>query len=386
MRKHFEFPDKLDISLSCASGVERVLKGELNRLGLPEAPAINGLTTFSGSALDVARLNVNLRTADRVYIKLGEFCATTFDQLFEGIREIPFERFIPSDAKIIVNGKCVKSTLYAISACQSIIKKAIVVRLCSKFNLRSFEESGSLYEIVFSVYKDVVTILLNTSGQGLHKRGYRDLVGIAPIKETLASALILMSDFYYKNPFADPFCGSGTLVIEAAKIALNIAGGISRRFAFNEWSNFNSRYYDQAYEQAKDNERRDRKVEIFGSDVDKKAIELCNRHAERAGLKNHVKFKVCSVEHFSTDKSNGTIVTNPPYGERVYDKKQAEQCYKWLKESYSKLDKWSLFLITSAPNFERCFKAKASRVKKLYNSNKECNFYYYYKEKEKTND
>lgn len=386
MRKHFEFPDKLDISLSCASGVERVLKGELKRLGLPEAPSINGLTTFSGSALDVARLNVNLRTADRVYIKLGEFNATTFDQLFDGVSAIAFERFIPSDAKIVVNGKCVKSTLFAISACQSIIKKAIVVRLSSKFNVRSLEESGALYEIVFSVYKDVVTILLNTSGQGLHKRGYRDLVGIAPIKETLASALILMSDFYYKNPFADPFCGSGTMVIEAAKIALNIAGGISRRFAFNEWHNFDSKYYSQAYEQAKDNEFRDRKVEIFGSDVDVKAVELSKRHAERAGLKNYVNFKVCSVEHFSTDKANGTIVTNPPYGERVYDKKQAEQCYKWLKQSYLKLDNWSLFLITSATNFERCFKLRASRVKKLYNSNKECNFYYYYKQKEKTDD
>ena len=383
MKRNFDFPEKFDITLTCASGVEKVLKSELKRLGLPEAPVINGTCTFSGGMQDVANLNVNLRTADRVYIKLAEFSAESFDELFDGVVSVEFERFIPGDAKITINGKCVKSKLFAVSACQSIIKKAIVKRLSEKFGLYSLPETGAFYEICFSIFKDVVTILLNTSGVGLHKRGYRDLVGIAPIKETLASALILLSDYYYERPFADPFCGSGTLAIEATRIALNIAGGINRRFAFNEWKNFDPLYYSRAFEQAKDNEKRDRKIEVLGSDIDGKAVLLATRHAEKAGVLKHIKFTRRDVSDFYSPSSFGTIVSNPPYGERVYDKKQAEICYKSLGEAYSKLDRWSLFVITSAKNFEKSFGKRADRERKLYNSNKECKFYYYYNNQEK---
>ena len=383
MKRNFDFPEKFDITLTCASGVEKVLKSELKRLRLPEAPAINGTCTFTGGMQDVANLNVNLRTADRVYIKLAEFSAESFNELFDGVASVEFERFIPGDAKITINGKCVKSKLFAVSACQSIIKKAIVKRLSEKFGLYSLPETGALYEICFSVFKDVVTLLLNTSGAGLHKRGYRDLVGIAPIKETLASALILLSDYYYERPFADPFCGSGTLAIEATRIALNIAGGINRRFAFNEWKNFDPLYYSRAFEQAKDNEKRDRKIEVLGSDIDGKAVLLATRHAEKAGVLKHIKFTRRDVSDFYSSSSFGTIVSNPPYGERVYDKKQAEICYKSLGEAYSKLDRWSLFVITSANNFEKSFGKRADRERKLYNSNKECKFYYYYNNNEK---
>ena len=372
-------PSNLNLAISCASGVEKVLKSELKRLGYGDLPVVNGTCDLSGGLKDVAELNVNLRTADRVYIKLAEFTAEDFDTLFEGVRNIELERYLPENAKIIVNGKCVKSKLFAISACQSIIKKAIVVRLTEKYKVNRLLENGALYEISFSVFKDTVTVLLNTSGAGLHKRGYRDLVGIAPIKETLGSALILLSDFYYDRPFADPFCGSGTLCIEATKIALNIAGGIGRRFAFNDWTNFDQKYFSLAYEKAKDNEKRDRKIQIYGSDIDSKAVSISMRHAERAGLDKYIKFERKDVKDFYLPFSNGTIVSNPPYGERVYDKREADECYKSLRKAYDKLDNWSMFVITSANNFEKQFGKRADRERKLYNSNKECKFYYYYK-------
>ncbi len=375
------FKDKLDILITCASGVEKVTKSELKRLGYQDVPALNGTLSFSGTALDVARCNINLRTADRVYIKIKEFPVDTFDQLFDGVLAIRWEDFLPKDACVLVNGKCVKSKLFAISACQSLIKKAVANRLCEKYGVNRLSEDGALYEIYFSVFKDVVTIMLNTSGVGLHKRGYRDLVGIAPIKETLASALVLLSDYYHARPFADPFCGSGTIAIEATKIALNIAGGVGRRFAFNDWTNFDKSLYDQALTEARDKESRSVKPEIFASDIDPKAVKLARRHAERAGLDKYINFDVKDVKYFSSDLSGGTIVTNPPYGERVYDIREAEACYKSLGQAVKKLDGWSTFVITSAKSFEKYFGKKADRERKLYNSNKECKFFYYYGKK-----
>lgn len=386
MEKFDFMPDKFPITLTCASGVEKVVKSELKRLGYEDAPALNGTLTFNGDMMAVARCNIFMRSIDRVYIKLCSFYAETFDELFDGIREIKIEDFIPKDAKIIVNGKCVKSKLFAISSCQSIIKKAVADSLCNYYKINRLIENGALYELDFSIFKDQVDLYLNTSGVGLHKRGYRDLVGIAPIKETLASSLLLLSDFYKDRPFADPFCGSGTIAIEGARIALDIAGGIGRRFAFNDWKNFDQKIFDTAFTEAKDKEKRDRKIEFFASDIDKKAVALAKRHAERAGLKDKIRFEVKDVKDFSVDLKNGTIVTNPPYGERVYDRKQAEECYKSLGKAYSKLDGWSAFVITSANNFERHFGKKCDRERKLYNSNKECKYYYYYGNKNNIND
>lgn len=380
------FPDKLNITVTCASGVEKVLKSELVRLGYQDCPAINGAVTFFGTPLDVARCNLNLRTADRVYIKLAEFAVDSFDDLFDGVSELRWEDFLTKNARITVNGKCVKSKLYAISACQSIIKKSISDRLCKRFGLNRLSEDGAEYAVEFSVFKDVATLYLNTSGVGLHKRGYRDMVGIAPIKETLASALILLSDFYKERPFADPFCGSGTIAIEAAKIALNIAGGKGRRFAFNDWTNFDRELFLAASEEAEDKEDRNAKVEIFGSDIDSKAIKLSKRHAQRAGLEDKIRFSVCDVKNFSSELKNGTIVTNPPYGERVYDVREAEACYKSLGNAFKGLDGWSAFIITSAKSFERHFGKKADRDRKLYNSNRECRYYYYYGKRSDKND
>ena len=386
MKSNLPFPEKLDITVTCASGVEKVTKTELERLGYPSAPAVNGSITFSGDKSAVARCNINLRTADRVYIKIAQFPAQTFDELYDGVYQIPWQNYLPKDAKIIVNGKSVKSKLFALSACQSIIKKAIIKGLSRYYGISLFPETGSLYQVEFWVFKDEVTLLLNTSGTGLHKRGYRDLVGIAPIKETLASALLLMSDFYYNRPFIDPFCGSGTIVIEGAKIALNIAPNILRDFDFRHWTNFDKKYYTQAYEQAKDNEKLDRQIDFSGYDIDQKAIKLARHHAVLAGLNKMVRFERREVKDLTSESAFGTIVTNPPYGERVYDIKQAEQCYKELGEALKKMQGWSLFAITSAKSFERYLGKRADRERKLYNSNKECRYYYYYGQKEKPND
>lgn len=378
-----QFPDKLNITLTCASGVEKVLKSELKRLGYQDAPVINGALNLQGTAEDVARLNVFLRTADRVYINVARFAVDDFDVLFEGVKSVRWEDFLPEDARVIVNGKCVKSKLFAVSACQSLIKKAIADRLCGVYGLNRLYETGAEYQIDFSLFKDEITLNINTSGAGLHKRGYRDMVGIAPIKETLASALVLFSDFYHERPFADLFCGSGTIAIETARIALNIAGGVGRKFAFNDWKNFDQKIFDRVFSEAKDGEKRERKLNLFASDIDTKAIKLAKHHAERAGVADKIKFSVSDVKNFKCDLSGGTIISNPPYGERVYDKKEAEECYKSLGNVYRQLDNWSCFVITSAQNFERHFGKKCDRERKLYNSNKECRFYYYYKDNKK---
>lgn len=383
MRSVDFLPDKLDITLTSASGIEKVVKSELTRMGIDSVPALNGALTFSGSPLDVARCNLSLRAADRVYIKVGEFVATTFDELFDGVSSLPWERYIHEDGKILVNGKCVKSKLFAVSACQSIVQKAIIERLCKKNGVRRLDFTGATYAVEFWFYKDSVSLLINTSGTGLHKRGYRDLVGIAPIKETLASGLLLLSDFYKTRPFADPFCGSGTIAIEAARIAMNIGGGVDRKFAFNDWKNFDKKIFDLAYQEVKDKENRDIDLKIFASDIDPKAVKLAKRHAERAGVVDKIEFSVKDVKNFTTDLKNGTIVTNPPYGERVYDKDEAEACYKSLGKVVKELDGWSTFVITSAKNFEKCFGKKADRNRKLFNSNRECKYYYYYGKKEK---
>lgn len=372
----------LKIVATVAGGLEKTAKKELERLGFENLSAINGEIEFNGTFLDVCRCNVNLRTVERVYVKLAEFECLSYDQLFDCVYQIPFEEFIDKNGEIVVTGKCVKSKLYGVSACQSIIKKSIAKRLMNKHKVNWLDENGARYDVVFSIFKDKAEILLNTSGTGLHKRGYRDKVWIAPIKETLASALVLMSDFYYNRPLLDPFCGSGTIAIEGAMIALDVAPNKNRQFAFESWRFVNKKDKKLALEEAIAKEKLDRKIEIFASDVDKKAIELSKYHLEKCGLKGRVDFKVKDVKDLRLPSDFGTIVTNPPYGERVYDKTQAEECVKGFANAVKLNDGWSKFIITSAKNFEKIYGRKADRERKLYNSEKECRFYYYYAKKE----
>lgn len=375
------YGDNIKIYITCAAGLEKALKSELKRLGYGEPPAENGAFTLSGSFSDAVRLNVNLRTADRVYILLKEFSALSFDDLFDGVYSVPFESFMNKSAIVTVDGRCVKSKIFAVSASQAVVKKAVMRRLSEKFGLSFLPENGEEYKIEFRIYKDVCKLLLNTSGAGLHKRGYRDKVWIAPIKETLAAGLVLMSDYYYKNPFYDPFCGSGTIAIEAALIAKNIAAGINRKFDFNAWNSFDKRIYDRVIAEAKDKEKRYNDIKIYASDIDKRAISLARRHAENAGVSGVIRFLAADVKDVKVIEPTGTVVTNPPYGERVIGLSAARECYVSLGKAFP--EGWSVFAITSDTAFEKFYGKKADRKRKLYNSEKECYFYYYYGKKEK---
>lgn len=380
--KSCDFPESFKISVSCASGIESVLKKEIFRLFKVDAPAINGRIEFDGNPALLTKCNINLRTADRVYIKTGEFKTETFDELFDAVKSVAWENFIPEDGNVYVDGKCVKSTLFATSDCQRIVKKAIADRLCEKYGLFRLPENGSTYKVNFYLFKNTVSFYIDTSGTGLHKRGYRDKVGIAPIKETLCSAMLLMSDFYKTRPFADTFCGSGTFLVESAFIARNIAPNIGRKFAFNEWKNFDARYYRAALEEAKDREDFTAHPDIRGFDIDKKAVELSLYHARRAGVGDIIKVENIPVKKFKPWAECGTIVSNPPYGERVYGKEDAERCYRELGDALRGSPKWSCFIITPHKGFEKYFGRKCDREKKLYNAEKECRYYFYYPKKE----
>lgn len=369
---------KYKITVTAASGVESAVKNELRTLGFPSAKALDGGINVDGTATDVARLNMFLSCADRVYITLCSFKATTFDELFDGVSSFPFGDIIPFNARIIVNGKCRNSRLFAVSSCQSVIKKAILTSLSKKYRKKLFPENGEYYRVEFVISSDEVTVMLNTSGDGLHKRGWRDLVGEAPIKETLACALLSYSDFSTENPFCDPFCGSGTIVIEAARKALGIAPGKNRGFDYAKWDFFDGNAYKLAYEEALDKETPDRKLHFYGFDINPDAISLASRHAVRAGVRDKIHLQVQDVKDFRCSLKNGCIVTNPPYGERLLTPKEAAAVYRTLGEVWRNLDNWSLFAITCAPDFEKNLGKKCDKNRKLYNSGIECRLYQYF--------
>ena len=375
--------DKYKILVTSASGIETVTKKELIRLGFDNPKAINGSFTLDGDALSVARLNMFLRTADRVYIKLTEFKAETFDELFDGVYDFPWEDFLTVKGAFIVDGKSRESKIFALSASQKIIKKAIIQRLSDKTKTAFFPETAEKYLIEFAIYQDTVSLLLNTSGVGLHKRGYRDRVGVAPIKETIAAAMLMLSDFGYEEPFVDVFCGSGTIVIEGVRQAFNIASGILRDFDYTKWEKFDKSVYDLAKTEALDKERRDRKTNFKGYDIDPDAVKLARRHAKNAGLDDIIRFDTQDVADFSSLYSGGTIVTNAPYGSRSLDVEEARNVYKDFGKAFKKLENWSCFLLTSDSEFEKCFGKKADKNRKLYNSNMECRFYEYFKDRSK---
>ena len=367
--------ENFELIVTSASGVESCVKKELLSLGYTSPKAVEGKISIDGNGYDIAKLNMFLSCANRVFLKLTTFRADTFDMLFECVNSFDWIPIIPFNAKINVTGKSKNSKLFSVSDIQSIIKKAIVTKLSAHYGKRILPESGAEYGIEFLINNDEITLMLNTSGDGLHKRGYRDLVGSAPIKETLASALLDLSDFSAETPFCDPFCGSGTIVIEAARKALKIAPGRDRKFAYCEWDFIPADAYKLAYEQALDEEIRSLDLNFAGYDIDKNAISLAMRHAERAGVRKYIHLQVRDVAEFKSKKKNGCIITNPPYGERLLDIKSVNSLYRTLGQVYRALDNWSLYVITSAPYFEKNLGIKAERNRKLYNSNKECHFY-----------
>lgn len=368
-----------DIIVASAFGVEAVTKRELSELGINDAPAIDGRIQLKGDTNTIANLNMNLRTADRVFIKITEFPASTFDELFDGIVNANFEDYITCDGRILVSAKSIRSQLYSLSSIQSISKKAIIDRMKKAFNINDIVEDGADYNIEIAINRDYVTVLLDTSGYGLHKRGYRDKVWVAPLKETLAAALIKLSVWNPDKVFIDPFCGSGTLPIEAALIAHNIAPGINRTFAFESWNNFPSEAISLVREKAKDSVNMDRETRISGFDIDYEAIKLSEYHAERAGVKIH--FEKKDMRDIRTRYSYGVIVTNPPYGERLLTEPELKILYRDFYQMFLSLDKWSLYVLSASDRLEEFFGQKSTKNRKLYNAQIECRLYTYMGEK-----
>ena len=370
------FDGKLAIEVSSASGIEAVTKRELLSLGYTPGGAEAGRILFDGDWTDVIRANMFLRTAGRVRVLVGEFDADDFDTLFESVRQINWQDILPKDAKIIVTAKSVKSKLFALSSVQSISKKAIVTALCNHYKVNKLQEDGAEYSIEIALNLDHVRVTLDTSGAGLHKRGYRTWLGEAPIRETLASAIIQLSVWSPDRPLIDPFCGSGTIPIEAALIGLNIAPGMNRSFSCENFSNAPS-VRDIVQKEAEQLVNRDREIRISGFDINPEAITLALRHAEKAGVRDKIHLQVNDMRNLSSRFSHGVIVTNPPYGERLLKEAELKELYRDFGQVYGKLDEWCAYVITSYLPFEKYFGRRATKTRKLYNSELECNLFQY---------
>ena len=362
----------------CLFGLEGLVADELRRMGAAEVAAENGRVYFSGDEAMLARANLRLRTGERVLLELGRFEAKTFDALFEQTRALPWERWIPKDAAFPVTGHSLNSKLFSVSDCQKIIKKAIVERLKSRYHAAWFAESAETVQIRFSIMKDLVSLCIDTSGEGLHKRGYRPAANAAPLRETLAAAMVNLARYRGRDDFVDPFCGSGTIPIEAALIARNIAPGAKRRFAAMDWRTLDPRIWEQEREAARAGEFHGN-YRILGTDLDPKAVALAGANAERAGVADIVRFEVADARRFDRQTERGVIVTNPPYGERIGEKAEAEELYRAFGEAYRNSANWQLYLLSSHTEFERCFGAEADKKRKLYNGMIKCDLFMYYK-------
>jgi putative N6-adenine-specific DNA methylase len=358
-------------------GVESLAAYELKKLGLADVKAENGRVLCSGALADIPRVNINLRTGARVLLCLGEFEARSFEDLFQGTMAIHWEDYIPKDGKFPVKGYTINSQLHAVPACQSIIKKAMAKRLGQVYGLETLPETGTLYQVQFSILKDKVTLMLDTSGESLYKRGYRAQNMGAPLRETLAAALVELSRYKGRDPFCDPFCGSGTIPIEAALIAKNRAPGLSRSFAAQKWAWLPSGLWLDAADEAISKEF-DGEYEIWGGDIDPAAVELSRHNAALAEVDDIVRFEVADATRFHWGGLRGRVVTNPPYGERLLEKSQAEELYRAFGKAWSKLpDGWQAAVLSSHTEFERAFGKPADKKRKLYNGMIKCDLFMY---------
>ncbi len=362
----------------CHFGLEGLLADEMRRLGLNNVRAENGRVRFDGTEAELAKASISLRCAERILVEVGSFEATTFDRLFEGVKVLPFEKFIPKNAAFPVKGYSINSKLFSVSDCQSIIKKAVVTRLSQEYGLSWFPEDGEKVQIQFSIMNDIATIYLDTSGEGLHKRGYRPAHVAAPLSETLAAAMVILSRYRGRDDFCDPFCGSGTLAVEAALMAKNRAPGLHRSFAAEDWSCIDRKVWRLAREEALAREFKG-DYRIFASDIDPNAVEIAKKNAELAGVRDVICFEVADATKFSRKTDRGVIVTNPPYGERIMEKREAEELYAAFGKAYSASENWSLYLLSSHTEFERTFGRNADKKRKLYNGMIKCDLYMYLK-------
>lgn len=369
--------DRMELIAPCHFGLESVLKREVSDLGYEIASVEDGRVTFYGDAQAVCRANVFLRTAERILLKVGSFKAQTFDELFEGTRALPWENYIPKDGKFwVAKAASVKSKLFSPSDIQSIMKKAIVNRLRETYHIDWFAENGASYPIRVFLMKDIVTIGIDTSGISLHKRGYRQLSSKAPITETLAAALIMLTPWRADRILVDPFCGSGTFPIEAAMMAANIAPGMNRSFTAEEWTNIIPRKgWYQAVDEANDLITDDVEVDIQGYDIDGQVVKAARENAREAGVDHMIHFQERAVKDLRHPKKYGFIITNPPYGERLEEKAALPALYREFGESFRMLDCWSAYMITSYEEAEKYFGRKADKNRKIYNGMLKTYFY-----------
>jgi putative N6-adenine-specific DNA methylase len=371
--------NEITLIATAAFGLEKVVKNELVALGYEDIKVSEGKIEFKAALGDIPRANLWLRSADRVLLKMGEFPALTFDELFEKTKALPWENLITKDGKFDVNGKAVKSTLGSIRACQAIVKKAVVERLKEKYRQEWFEETGPEFTIQISMLKDVATLTLDTSGAGLHKRGYREEAGEAPLKETLAAALVMLSFWDADRILVDPMCGSGTILIEAAMIARNIAPGLRRGFASEKWPFIDENDWSEARLDARDAIIPIPKPQIYGYDIDAGSIEVCQSNALIAGVGDVIRFERKDIRELWIDKQYGIVISNPPYGVRMSDFKDINEIYIAINKAFRKKWGWSVYILTADEVFPRYFKrAWPDRVRKLYNGNIKVNYYQYY--------
>ena len=366
-----------DLLVPCHFGLEAVLKREIYDLGYEITKVEDGRVTFEGDEEAICRANIFLRTAERVMIQVGRFKATTFEELFQGIKNLPWEEYIPEDGKFWVKkASSINSKLFSPSDIQSIAKKAMVERMKQKYHKEWFKEDGAAYPVRIFLLKDEVTVALDTSGDSLHKRGYRTMTSKAPLTETLAASLIMLTPWRKDRILVDPFCGSGTFPIEAAMIAANIAPGMNRDFTAEEWTNLIDRkLWYECVKEAEDMIDTTVKVDIQGYDIDGDVIRAARENAKRAGVEHMIHFQQRAVADLSHPKKYGFIITNPPYGERLEDKADLPVLYTQIGQAYQRLDSWSMFLITSYTETEKYIGRKADKNRKIYNGMLKTYFY-----------
>jgi len=370
---------ELNFCVPCLFGLEGLCADELKRLKFDNVKAENGRVAFSGSPGDIAKSNINLRTGERVLLTIGEINANSFDELFEGVRAMPWEKYIPADGAFPVKGHSLGSKLHSIPDCQKIIKKAIVERLRDKYKTETLPETAEKYQIQFAIMNDIAVLYIDTSGAGLHKRGYRPVGSSAPLRETLAAAIVKLSRYRGREVVIDPFCGSGTIPIEAALAAINRAPGLNRSFTAEDWVRLDKKLWADAKEEAISREFQG-DYTIQGGDIDPKCIEISKENAKRAGVSEYIRFEVTDATEIGTytENQSGIIMTNPPYGERVMQQNEAEELYRKFGTAVRNLKDWNMYILSSHTEFERTFGKKAVKKRKLYNGMIKCDLFMYY--------
>lgn len=370
--------EKYELIATASFGLEAVVKRELINLGFEITDSENGKITFLSDEAGISKANLWLRSADRVLLKVGEFKATTFDELFDKTKSIPWHKYISKDGKFPVDGKSVKSILFSISDMQAIVKKAIVEELKEYYKIDWFNEEGAQYKILASNLKDRVTLTIDTSGSGLHKRGYRIKSVEAPIKETLAAGLVLLSFWNEDRVLYDVFCGSGTIPIEAALIGKNIAPGLKRKFDFMEWDFLDQNIWKNEIKKAISEINNEVKLDIRASDISADNIKIAKLNAKTAGVLNDISFNIYNYNNIIYNNDYSIIISNPPYGSRLGEVEEMEKLYKEMGSIFSKLDTWSKYFIVEYPGFPSLMKMKADKTRKLYNGNIKVYYYQFF--------